>query len=100
MRALKILVVVMGVMLVGGFIALIVSIAYMAKHRTPIAPVDAAPYAAPAIDLPAGARIETMALGGDRLVLNIATPDGHHELLLLDLASGRRLGAIPLRTAP
>jgi len=102
-RALKILVVVMGVMLVGGFIALIVSIAYLAKHRQPAAPATTAapaPYAAPPIDLPAGARIETMALGPDRLVLNIIRPDGNRELVVLDLASGRRLGTIPLRAAP
>ena len=41
MRALKVLVVVMGVMLVGGFIALIVSIAYMAKQRQAAAPAAA-----------------------------------------------------------
>jgi len=102
-RALRILVVVMGVMLVGGFIALVVSIAYMAKHRQAAAPVAAvvpAPYAAPPIELPAGAHIETMALGADRLVLNIITQDGNRELLVLDLASGRRLGTIPLRAAP
>jgi hypothetical protein len=99
-RALRILVVVMGIMLVGGFVALIVSIAYMARHRQTAASADATPYTAPAIDLPAGARIETMALGADRLVLNITTPDGNRELLVLDLASGRRLGTIPLRTVP
>ena len=103
MRALKILVIVMGIMLVGGFVALIISIAYMTKHRETTLPVPAttrAPYAAPAIELPAGARIEGMALGTDRLVLNIITPDGNRELLVLDLASGRRLGTIPLRNAP
>ena len=102
MRALKILVVVMGVMLVGGFIALIISIAYMTKHRQATAPAGrrAAPYIAPPIELPAGARIETMALGADRLVLDIITADGNREVLVLDLASGRRLGTIPLRTAP
>ena len=103
MRALKILVIVMGVMLVGGFVALIISIAYMAKHKDTTVPVPAAtraPYAAPAIELPAGARIEAMALGADRLVLNIITPDGNRELLVLDLASGRRRGTIPLRSAP
>jgi uncharacterized protein DUF6476 len=102
-RALKILVIVMGIMLVAGFIALIISIAYMAKHRETALPMPAptrAPYAAPAIELPAGARIEGMALGTDRLVLNIITPDGNRELLVLDLASGRRLGTIPLRNAP
>ena len=105
MGALKILVVVMGIMLVGGLIALIVSIAYVAKHRQATAPAAApvsapAPYAAPVIELPAGARLEAMAVGANRLVLNIVTPDGYRELLVLDLASGRRLGTIPLRSAP
>ncbi|MGD9617223.1 MAG: DUF6476 family protein [Alphaproteobacteria bacterium] len=103
MRALKILVVVMGIMLVGGFFALIVSIAYMAKHRPAAAPsvvAAPAPYAAPPIELPAGIQIEAMALGTDRLVLSIIMPDGNRELLVLDLNSGRPLGAIPLRAAP
>jgi hypothetical protein len=101
-RALKILVVVMGIMLVGGFVALIISIAYMGKHRQqqPAASTAPAPYIAPAVDLPSGARIETMALGADRLVLSIITREGNRELLVLDPASGRRLGTIPLRTLP
>ena len=103
MRALKILVVVMGIMLVGGFVALIISIAYMAKHRqeaVPAASAAPASYTAPAVGLPSGARIETMALSTNRLVLSIITPDGNRELLVLDPATGRRLGTIPLRIAP
>ena len=105
MRALRILVVVMGVMLVGGFIALIVSIAYMAKHKQSGVPAAAAtaglvPYAAPPIELPAGARIEMVPAGSDRLVVHIMLPSGDRELLVLDLASGRRLGTIPLRVGP
>ena len=38
--------------------------------------------------------------GADRLVLHIMLPDGDRQLLVLDLASGRRLGTIPLRVAP
>jgi hypothetical protein len=108
-RALRIAVVVMGIMLVGGFVALIISIAYMAKHRQTAAPAAStapAPHAAPGsfvappIEFPSGARIETMALSANRLVLSIITQDGDRELLVLDPASGRRLGTIPLRTAP
>jgi hypothetical protein len=102
-RALKILVAVMGVMLVVGFVALVVSIAYMAKHPQATAPAAAAapvPHTAAPIELPAGARIETMALGTNRLVLSIIMPDGNRELLVLDSTSGRRLGTIPLRIAP
>jgi Family of unknown function (DUF6476) len=98
MRALKILVVVLGVLLVGGFVTLVVVIAGRVAQRQGT-PTAAAPFAGAPIELPAGARIETIAVGPDRLVLNLALPDGNRELVIIDLASGRRLGAIPLRTA-
>ena len=36
----------------------------------------------------------------ERLVVDIVLPDGTRQLLILDLTTGRRLGTIPLRTAP
>ena len=57
-------------------------------------------FAAAPIELPAGARIETMSIGSDRLVIHIVLPDGNRDLLVIDLASGRRVGTIPLRFAP
>ena len=99
LRALKLLVVVMGIMLVGGFATLVAVIAQRAAQRQP-AVTPAQPFAAAPIELPAGARIETMAVGPDRLVIHMVLPDGNRELLIIDLASGRRLGAIPLRVAP
>lgn len=105
MRALKILVVVMGVMLVGGFATLVAVIAHRISQRQATVSSEsgqpaAAPFSAAPIELPAGARVETIGVGPDRLVLDVALPDGNRELLIVDLASGRRLGAIPLRTAP
>lgn len=98
MRALKILVVVMGVLLVGGLATLIVVIAGRVANRQAAAP-SVPPFTAAPLDLPAGARIETIAVGADRLVLDIILPDGNRELVLIDLASGRRLGSIPLHTS-
>jgi hypothetical protein len=95
MRALKILVIVMGVMLLAGFATLIVMIA----GRLSRGPATA-PFAAPAIDVPAGARIEAMSVGGDRLVLDIILPDGSRRLMIIDPATGHLLGAVPLRTMP
>jgi len=102
MRALKILVVVLGVLLVGGFVTLVVVIAGRVAQRQgspTAAPAAGPPFAAAPIELPAGARIETIAVGPDRIVLHLALPDGNRELVIIDLTSGRRLGAIPLRTA-
>jgi hypothetical protein len=99
MRTLKIAVIVMGVMLVVGVVVLIGAIGARAPHK----PSEAAAkpeFVAPPIDLPAGARIEAMTAGPDRLVLDLLFADGTRQLLVLDLVTGRKLGAIPLRTAP
>ncbi len=98
MRSLKVLVVVMGVMLVAGFATLVVMIAGRVAQRQPAA-LSSQPFAAGPVELPAGARIGTIGVGADRLILELALPDGNRELVIIDLASGRRLGAIPLHTA-
>jgi hypothetical protein len=99
MRALKIAVIVMGVLLVVGTVALIVAIATRVSHK-PAEPAARAEYAAPPIDLPAGSQIEAMTAGPDRLVIDLLLADGTRQLLVIDLATGRRLGTIPLRTLP
>jgi hypothetical protein len=98
LRALKILVVVMGIMLVVGVAALVAVIAGRLSRGGPAAP-STAPIAAAPLELPAGARIETIGVGGERLVIAVVLPDGTRELIIVDTASGRRLGQIPLRTA-
>jgi hypothetical protein len=96
MRALKIAVIIMGVILVVGTVALIAAIATRVAHK-PSEPASRAEYTAPPIDLPAGSRIEAMTAGPDRLVVDLMLADGTRQLLIIDLATGRRLGTIPLR---
>ena len=98
MRALKILVVVMGVLIVIGFAALIAGIAGKMSRDRPGASVER-PFAATAIDIPPGARIEAMTASPTRLILDLALPDGGRQLLVVDLATGARLGTITLRPA-
>ena len=101
MRALKVLVIVMGVAILAGIGVLGALIAgKMATPRSTATLVAGAPFTAPPLDIPAGARIATMASGSDRLVLDLALADGGHELVIVDLKSGRKLGTIPLRRAP
>lgn len=97
LRALKILVTVMGVMLIAGIAVLATAIATRTAHRSPS---PAASFAAPPIPLPHGASIERMSTGSDRIVLEILLADGTAELVVIDLASGRLTGIIPLKEAP
>jgi hypothetical protein len=98
MRALKILVVVMGVILVVGFAALVVAIAgRMSRSGSPSV---ARVFTARPIDIPRGARMEAMTAGADRLVLGLALPDGNRQLLVIDLTTGARLGTVELHPAP
>ena len=96
MRALKILVVVMGVMLIGGFALLVAVVA----GRLPRGASVPRSFAATAIDIPRDARIGRMTAGTDRLVLELVLPEGGHQLVVFDLATGARLGTIELRAPP
>jgi Family of unknown function (DUF6476) len=95
-QALKVLVVIMGLMILAGLTLLGAIIASRMTHRAPAAPAAAPAFSAAPIDLPAGARISAMKVGADRLVIDIVLPDGNHQLLVIDLGTGRRLGTIPL----
>ncbi len=97
-RGLKLLVVVMSVMILGGIAILIATLAGRLPRPHPGGTAPTTFTAAP-LDLPAGARVEAISTGTDRLVIDLALPDGNRRLLILDLATGRELGAIPLRTA-
>jgi Family of unknown function (DUF6476) len=99
MRALKIVVVVMGIMLVVGFATLVAVIAGRIS-RSGSAPTPTRAFASQPIEIPRGARIEAMTAGPDRLILALALPDGGRTLLIIDLASGVRLGTIDLHAAP
>ncbi len=99
LRALKILVVVMGIILVGGFATLVVLIANRVANRQAATPPPVSTFAAAPIELPTGAHVEAMALGPDRLAVTLAFPDGNREILIIDPGSGRRVGTIPLHTA-
>jgi hypothetical protein len=100
MRALKLLVVVMGVLLVAGTAALIAAIIDRASHRAAAPPLSAARgFERAVIDLPAGARVLDSAAADGRLVVRIGLAEGGEQLILIDPASGARLGTIELRPA-
>ena len=97
MRALKILVVVMGVLLVLGVGVLVVAVVDRVNHpRAPVA------VAAPThdIELPPGARLISAEASGDRLVLRLALAEGGEQILVLNLATGAPVATVKLHAKP
>ncbi len=90
-RLLKVAVIVMGVLLVGGFAFVLAAIVYQASHagQAAMAPVPG-PSAAPGFDLPVGkdAQVTAMSLDGGRLALHLSSSEGA-EIVVIDLASGK-----------
>jgi hypothetical protein len=99
LRALKILVVVMGVMLVTGFGALIAAVATRVAHRRP-EPSAVHPSAPSVISIPHGARVEAMAAAPDRLILDLVLPNGERQIISVDTTTGARIGTIELHPTP
>jgi hypothetical protein len=101
MRALKILVVVMGMLLVGGTAALVFAIIIRANHRAAAPSATATTPAGrgfgEAIDLPPGASVLGVEGVGERLVIRLGLAQGGEALLLVDPRTGAKLGTIELR---
>ncbi|MGH7116442.1 MAG: DUF6476 family protein [Stellaceae bacterium] len=100
MRALTGFVIVMGVVIIVGFGVVAAVIAgRMSRSARPASAAAATSTFATSLDLPRGARIEAMTTAPNRLILQLALPDGRGELVVLDLATGARRGTIELRPA-
>ena len=102
MRALRILVIVMGVLLVGGTVALVVAIIARSGSR-PAAPIASAVPPATAestITFPAGGSILSVQPVGPHVVVEVGVVDGaaeRRQLLVIDPASGGLRARIELR---
>ena len=90
MRALKLLVVVMGVLLVAGVVALGVAIAVRVQ-RGPVGEVAAPPLR---LSLPEGAHVTATELSGDRILIRLTLRDGGEEVLLLNARTGAEIAVI------
>lgn len=93
MRALKILVIVMGVLLVGGATALVAAVIARIE-RGPSGAVNAAAAAPVHTALPSGSRILAAELSGDRLLVRLALPDGGETLMLFNARNGAAVAVI------
>jgi hypothetical protein len=110
MQALKILVIVMGVLIVIGTIIVVATIANRVSRLgqdAPAAPIaaDVPETAAPgplasfgdvSVALPDGCRVVEMTPAGERLLLRLGSIARCNRILVVDLGTGRLLGSIEL----
>ena len=92
-QALKILIAVMTTLLVAGLIALLVGMARTAKELS-------AQVGDITIAIPAGARMTGVGSADGRLYLSLDHADGSQSVLVLETATGKRLGEWRLEPAP
>ena len=90
-RVLRIVVIVLGVMLALCFVTVFGVIAYRLANPRPAA-AEHGDYAAA---LPAGSRIVSVDVEGDRLAIHVASGEAS-EILLIDARRGRLLGKVRL----
>jgi hypothetical protein len=90
MRALKLLVIAMGVLLVGGTVALVIAVSGRIAHSPATVNAGLPRHVA----LPAGARIVSAKLSGDRILVRLALAGGGEQLVLLDARTGSQLAVI------
>ena len=95
MQALKALVIILGILILTafGFLAYGVATKFgVSKLR--VAAQDS--FAENRVALSAGARVVETTFGGGRIILRVVMPDGAEALVLIDAATGVRVGLVHL----
>ncbi|MGB0057041.1 MAG: hypothetical protein WBQ20_09880 [Methyloceanibacter sp.] len=101
-RVLKIAVIVMGVLLVGGFAFVLAAIVYQASHPAQVAGVAAAQVQPGQggsnieLPVPVGSTVTAMSLDGDRLAVLLNGAAGP-EIAVIDLATGKVVAHLRLK---
>ena len=91
---LKVLVIVMGLLIVAGFVVIAAEIARrMSTSNAPRPPAGSAGFAE-RIALPSGAQVLSMTAVGDRLIVHVEGQDGLSTAYVVDPRSGALLGTI------
>ena len=104
MQALKIMVVVMGVLIVAGVAVIATDLARRASsgRAAPAASAGAslAGFDEKTVELPKNGRLTGVHTEAGRVVLRVLLPGNKEMLIVLDLATGERLGTINVNPAP
>jgi hypothetical protein len=104
LKVLKILVVVMGVLIIAGVITIVVTIVSRISEKANkqdvkttvgiVASADLVPFGDIIQALPVGDRVVSVSADIGRLYVHYETPDGVARVLVLDGATGGKLGEI------
>lgn len=93
MRALKVLVVTMGVLILAAIVAIVIALSNRTSRSGAGKPW------AQALALPAGAAIKDFRLDGERLVIRIGQPGRGDRLVILRLDTGAVIGTVTISNA-
>jgi hypothetical protein len=89
---LKVLVIVMGLLIVAGFVVIAAEIARrMSSASAPAAPTTGF---AKDIALPSGAQVVSVSAAGERIAVHVKAVDGRSTLYIVDPRSGALLGTV------
>lgn len=97
-RMLKWAVIIMGLLLVGGFALVMGAIVYQASNLSESAsapPATSSSEPVRALGIPAGMSVTHMALDDNRIALYLSGPSGS-EIRIIDLGTGALVTRIPL----
>lgn len=99
MKPLVALVITMSVLIVVGLVVVVVTIVNRMSGAVPAAAAAARPsFGTVDLPVPAGCQVMEITTADDRLILRLGSGDRCSQLLIVDMASGKLLGA--LRIAP
>ena len=96
MRALKAMVIGMGVLIIVGVIVLIYALVQKSADDLAGGFVPGKPTMTSSIDLPAGAEVVETRVGDQRIVLRLRLANGSGRLLILDAGTGGLIGQTDL----
>ena len=97
MRALKVLVIVLGVMIVAAAGLVVYGIVNKLGDLAVADRGASRSFGERTVELPPGAEVKTFVVEAGRLVIHLILAEGGERLLILDLETGQQLGTIMLQ---
>jgi len=94
-RVLKVAVIVLGILLVGGFAFVLAAIVYQASKGGQSGAATSAEATFAELHIPKDATVSSVALDGDRLALHLKSSAGS-EIVVIELSTGKTLARIRL----